>query len=274
MFELKRKEPVAETLRELAVAGLECAITMLTRPGQGGEGALGELERVAAVVELIGPSHGKGFHDYEQGAMGRAMERLARRRTARSALALIKPLGEGYDKSELSAVRKVLRGEVGPNGAPALRRRMALDPVVYRLVADLAEARARAARWPIPEDDAGVLRAGLANLRRRLTRKDRLDSGVCGQLTESLRLIEPCWASGIKPLRKAAQSLTGLSARWAALRRLGELAEPDSALLVWLDKRRAEVERQTNKPLGRLTVEAPAAMGKRLAGYVALWQAG
>ncbi|MEM1211450.1 MAG: hypothetical protein AAGI68_04045 [Planctomycetota bacterium] len=337
LFQAKR--PVLVELQRLLVGSLESTIASLRGAGRtaspasarsgakpGGKSsprpadAWRGLQQTRAILDLMGPSLSAELWDYERTALAQAIGPLAHSRRASTAVGLMKAqkapptaVGQGGG-SAWNIVRKTLdRASVSPS-VLALTRGQTLNPTVYRLVADLAEARARAVRLPglkadHPTDDR-VLQDGLAATLRAMRRRDRWGAlptkrrrpahanvprlggslGPCGLLAEQLRLIEPAWPAGIKPLRKLAAELADAGSRWWAATliaqtatRLTDPSEPHAgktppdpkqlrAVHAWAEQARKRLTDEAQPALDRLTLETPAALARRLTGYARLWR--
>lgn len=271
-----------EDLRKDAVAGLTQAIHALTRPtdqaegkasGSGSRGAYDALMRVWAIIELIEPSLHSGFGEYERESMERVVSKLTAGSRASAAAGLWRKLGKATPAlaAEAKACGKRLRAVA--HEPVALQRGRRLDPVAYRLVADLAEARARAERWPVDgvtsrEASLDMFTRGLRGLYQRVRRRDRLRGRAPRQLAEALQRVEPSWPSGIKPFRKAAMSVAESAERVQVGAILQAEAGSRSALGAAARATMVEEEQAAAKAAGRLLVETPASFARRVTGYV------
>ncbi|MEM6394589.1 MAG: hypothetical protein AAF797_17620 [Planctomycetota bacterium] len=346
------KHPLLPDLQRLLIGSLESTIASLRgggraagasspragksvskkKPGRASTGkasprqadAWRGLLRVRAVLDLMGPSLDAELWVYERGALAQAIGPLAASRRASAAVGLMKsekspPKAAGQGgASAWGIVRKTLDRSASSPSVLALTQGQTLNPTVYRLIADLAEARARAVRLPglkadrqthTPDDQ--VLRDGLTATLRAVRRRDRWGRpptkrrrpnpsdtpelggalGPCGLLAEQLRLLEPAWPAGIKPLRKLATELADAGSRWWAATliagtaaRLLQPTEPHAgktppdpkqlqAVQAWASQTQQRLTDDAQPALDRLTLETPAALAKRLTGYTQLWRA-
>ncbi|MEM6553182.1 MAG: hypothetical protein AAF750_13775 [Planctomycetota bacterium] len=338
----KAERPVLPELQRLLVSSLESTIASLRgagRPVGAASSRVGTkpnrkssprpadawrgLQRIRAVLDLMGPSLSPELWHHERSALAQAIGPLADSRRASTAVSLMKAeksppkaAGQGGG-SAWGIVRKTLDQAASSPSVLALTRGQTLNPTVYRLVADLAEARARAVRLPglnpakpaKPTDDQ-VLQNGLIATLRAVRRRDRWGTppakrrrrtpsdtpdlggslGPCGLLTEQLRLIEPAWPAGIKPLRKLAADLADAGSRWWAATliaqtatRLTDPSEPHAgkmppdpkqlqAVHTWAEQTRKRLTDDAQPALDRLTLETPAALARRLTGYARLYR--
>lgn len=262
-----------ESLRDSASKGLARAIHAMTRPEEGSADPYDELMQVWAIVELVGPSLGDGFVKYERESMQRLAEKLDQPARDAASASMARKLARA--NPDLAAECKKLAKRFGkqPTQPVALQRGRRLNPMAYRLVAELAEARARAERWPIkpsdPSDDK-LLATGLAQTYRNVRRRNRLKTWAPRHLGDQLRLVEPGWPSAVKPLRKTALALAEEAHKMRAAEALRAAAGARSPVGIAVREMMTEIEQGTQKRVDRLLVETPAAFAKRLTGYATL----
>ncbi|MFI4861803.1 MAG: hypothetical protein ACIAXF_14115 [Phycisphaerales bacterium JB063] len=296
MSSFKRKESVTAGSRRLVCAELESAIQALSRETKRDNAAqaVQALDRGRAALELAGNALPRDILRRDRkrfNAIGKTLRqaRLCQRLSTRLDK-LVRKAGLDTADPALKKLRKQL-AEHTPSKVALRTRGQRFDPMVYRLVAELAELRGHVGLWPEAETDppeppppglSACYRAA-----RNAARKAEQDPGQLAAahppvalLCDALTLVGKCCPAMIKPQRvilsaaakplhdhvtnaqliEAAgqdKSLTDLTAM------LQEAAAPDYA----------DAEASLAKARQFALAETPQAFLNRIGAYWSAWRA-
>ncbi|MEM9414861.1 MAG: hypothetical protein AAGA29_05210 [Planctomycetota bacterium] len=248
MSSFKRKENVSVGCRRLVCAELESAIQALSRdtPRDNAAEAARAIAGARAAIELYAPALPRDILRRDRkrlDAIGKTLDQARLCRQLGNRLdKLVKRAGLNTGDALLKRLRKELAEH--NEGKVALRTRgQRFDPMVYRLVAELAELRGHVGLWPetptTPDAPPPGLAACYRSARFAATKaeQDKADPAAAYQpvvrLGIALKLVNKCCPPMLKPQRAM----------------LDAAAKPLAALL--LDARLIEAARQ-NKPLAGL----------------------
>ena len=291
MSTLRRLEPAGTGLKRIACAQIELAIRCLTR--QAGQALAAEqaITQANAVLALVEP-------DLPRPIVRRDKAILARLGSGLTELTgparLAERLASNYKKSPsdaaLSAAVKTLRkrwANHNPSGAALSSKAGSFNPVIYRLVADMAELRGHLGDWPVdavPNDQPPRGLRRTYNKARRLpaepitTESLKQRAEAASELAVQLSVVSKACPGMLKAQRKliarAAESMQDLihdHALHAALR--AELGKAASSSL----PKRKPLTQQAAEPLSELNTalaETPAAFMKRVQAYWSAWRGG
>lgn len=292
MSSLRRQDPIGPGLKRIACAHVESAIRCLTR--QAGQGVAAEqaIDQVRALLSLIEPDLPRPDVRRDLAILDRLSDGLAE---LTEPILLAEQLDRLYKKTpsdaDLASAVKALRKRwaVGEESGSAMSSKAgSFNPMIYRLVADMAELRGHLGEWPadaIPSDQPPRgLRRTYAKA-RKLANEPTTASTLADlhkaltELTTQLSVINKACSTMIKGQRKlitraadALQSLILEDKLDAALREeLGDNASKALPDLKPLDERAAEC---LGSDLGYALAETPAAMMKRMQAYWATWRGG
>lgn len=306
---------IASAWRAQAVEHLEQAIRGLTRPESNPkprpetsiQGALSIAAQLCAPVdaelwrherEAMTRARRRVMAADRQEAMQTQLQSLSKRGLAKTDLLPLRRALKRWPKNKSATKRGVAgamqeNAPVGPGAS--LRKGPTLNPAVYRLVAELAETRARTMRWPLPEgSDAAApeggepspwlreaLRLGYGRARRlsrlalhpeRATATTvRNAAESCSLIALQVKMIEPTWREGIKPWRKRSQDLAEQFVRlegWMELSRLAAgVSELDVAVVKRLEQSVTETRSRAANETDAVLTESPAAFAQRMMVY-------
>lgn len=153
MSSFKRRETVSAGARRQVCAELESAIQAMSRSAKRDPAASAgrAVERARAVTELVGPALPRDVYRRDRKRLLAIRKTLAEARDGRRLVARLDALLKDAQADPGDAVAKALRKQLTQRrrGALALQTRgQQFDPVVYRLVAELAELRGHVGHWP------------------------------------------------------------------------------------------------------------------------------
>ena len=289
MSTLRRQEPAGAGLKRIACAQVESAIRCLTR--QAGQAVAAEqaIAQANAVLALIEP-------DLPRPTVRRDRAILARLGSGLTELTgpthLAERLANNYKKTPsdaaLASAVKALRkrwAKHTPSGSALSSKAGSFNPVIYRLVADMAELRGHLGGWPIdgtPNDQPPRGLRRTYNKARRLAAEPITQellqalAQAAAELATQLGVISKACPGMLKAQRKliarAAESMQDLiqdHALHAALR--AELGKAASSSL----PKRKPLTQQAAEPLSELDAalaETPAAFMKRVQAYWSAWR--
>jgi hypothetical protein len=158
MSSFKRRESVCAGARRQVCAELETAIQAMSRSAKRDPAAQAgrAVSRARAVAELVGPALPREVYRRDRKRLTAIGKTLGEARAGRRLVARLDTLMKAAGADAGDAAVKSLRKQLAQHrrGALALRTRgQQFDPVVYRLVAELAELRGHVGHWP--ETDRG-----------------------------------------------------------------------------------------------------------------------
>lgn len=158
MSSFKRRETVSAGARRQVCAELESAIQAMSRSAKRDPAASAgrAVERARAVTELIGPALPREVYRRDRKRLLAIGKTLAEARDGRRLVARLDALLKDAQADPADTLAKTLRKQLTQRrrGALALQTRgQQFDPVVYRLVAELAELRGHVGHWP--DNDTG-----------------------------------------------------------------------------------------------------------------------
>lgn len=290
MSSLRRQDPTGPGLKRIACAHVESAIRCLTR--QAGQGVAAEqaIDQVRALLSLIEPDLPRPDVRRDLAILDRLSNGLAE---LTEPILLADHLDRLYKKTPsdaaLASAVKTLRKRWAvddASGSAMSSKAGSFNPVIYRLVADMAELRGHLGAWPadaIPSDQPPRgLRRTYAKA-RKLANEPTTASALADlhkaltELTTQLSVINKACSTMIKGQRKlitrAADALQNLILEDkldAALREeLGNHASKSLPSPKPLDERAAD---GLGSDLGYALAETPAAMMKRMQAYWAIWR--
>ncbi|MEM1355881.1 MAG: hypothetical protein AAGC44_04150 [Planctomycetota bacterium] len=287
MSPLKRQESIEDGCRRLVCESIETAIRELTRKDGSTRAAAESVRQADAGIALI------------ESELPREVTRRDRRLLDRIAAEIASALRPGlllkhYDKlagaagvsidsGQGKAFRKALaRSQVAGLSMNAPNR--SFDPIVYRLVADLAELRGQVGDWPVFEPDPARPPIGLRRAYTHARRDAQLVPAPAEHAASRLRTLElhlaflnRCCPAMVKPHRKliqaAAEQLDQRATRSALAEMLTSTEKSDWAKPL-LDKLNdPSGTEDTTKLLAQAFAESPAAFNNRIAAYWRSWRA-
>ena len=289
MSTLRRQEPAGAGLKRIACAQVESAIRSLTR--QAGQAIAAEqaIAQTNAVLALIEPDLPRPIGRRDKAILARLGGGLTE---LTDPAHLAERLASNYKKSPsdaaLAAAVKNLRkrwAKHNPSGSALSSKAGSFNPVIYRLVADMAELRGHLGDWPIDgissDQPPRGLRRTYSKARRLAAEPITPDSlkplaEAATELAIQLGVISKACPGMLKAQRKliarAAESLQDLihdNVLHAALR--AELGKAASSSL----PKRKPLTQQTAGPLSELNTavtETPAAFMKRVQAYWSAWR--
>lgn len=297
MSGFKRKEPVTVGARRIVCAELETAIQALSRPGKRDASAIAgnALARASACLEQVAPMLTRETARQDRKRLARVRQTLDGARLGRQlAQRLDKLLKQGgLDAAEPSA--KALRKSLtrGVRGSVALQARgRSFDPMVYRLVAELAELRGRVGHWPEPREQAakdppppGLIvcyRKARTLAGRSKAQPETLDAAGASlsQMVLALTLVAKACPALIKPQRALIAEAADATRRQAldaalagAATELEAKGPLSKALRDAQQSSRADALRLVADAHAYALAETPQAFAKRLGAYWSAWRA-
>lgn len=287
MSTLKRHESIDEGCHRLVCAAIESAINELTKNDGSPQNSADFLQEVDAAFALIEPALPRAAARRDRGLLSRTAREIdATLRPAR----LLKRLGKliQLDKTlpaPAKAYRKQLTRQAGTELSLNSPDR-SFNPLVYRLVADLAELRGLVSTWPgmnLTEDQPPPgLRRSYTGARRLAqnpptTPKDAERAAVAfSRLARQLAIVGRCSPALIKPQRKLIAKAASQLADHAIDLRLRADLDTDTHR-EWagpvLDATRDLPPVGLPAPLlGSALAETPAAFARRFGVYWSHWQ--
>ena len=194
-YRLKRREPVAEAVRRIALGRLDDAIEQLRGETDSGEAeavheARKDLKKLRALIRLVREPLGEDVYGFENGYYRDAGRQLSDLRDAEVMLKTLGELGEGSGRDlveRVSWLRSSLQGGQGEAAGEAGERMAA---VAGRLEA----GRDRVAEWPLEGEGWDLLEGGV----RRSYRRGRNRFAEAEQEPTAERLHE--WRKRVKDL--------------------------------------------------------------------------
>lgn len=288
MSTLRRQEPAGQGLKRIACTQVESAIRCLTRqPGDGLEAAK-RILGIKAALGLIEHDLPRPAVRRERGVIARLSKGLAQ---MNQSVLLLARLESRYRKSPgdkaLADAVKALRKLWSSGGGAAMSSKAGnFNPIIYRLVADMAELRGNAGNWPVERlaDDQPP-----RGLRRTYTRARKLAgqpvtreglaqlASVLALLEAQLSLLNKTCPAMIKPQRKLLSRAVGEleliaadDALDAALRKeLGKDASASVPRAEPITKRAAPALQD----IAHALAESPSAFANRIKAYWSVWRA-
>ncbi|XAM01124.1 CHAD domain-containing protein [Phycisphaeraceae bacterium D3-23] len=246
MSSFKRKESVSAASRRLVCAQLESAIQALSRDTKRDNASEADraIAGARAALELAGPALPRDIVRRDRKRLDAIAKTLGQarlcRRLGNRLDKLIKRAGLDTDDAALKQLRKQIAQHT--EGNVALRTRgQRFDPMVYRLVAELAELRGHVGHWPDAKADTPEAPPpGLAAVYRAARNAARKADDEAADITaahrpiarlgESLTLISKCCPAMLKPQRAMLEASAKPLAALALDARLITSAGQDKSL--------------------------------------------
>jgi hypothetical protein len=290
MSTLRRQEPIGKGLKRIACGQVESAIRCLTRQAGQAVGAEEAIDQAQAVLSLIEPELPRQAVRKERGILARLSAGLSEMTEPER---LLQQLEREYKKTpseaELASAVKSLRKQWSSKvrSSTALSSKAGnFNPMIYRLVADMAELRGHLDHWSVEEvaDDAPP-----RGLRRTYTKARRLahepvtaDSltalaRVLGELAVQVGVISKACPVMLKAQRKmlsrASEELMSellMGRLHQALR--AELGKGASKVLPGAAPLSKRVARVIEAEVTPALAESPAAFIGRMQNYWSVWR--
>ncbi len=307
MFAIKRKEPVNSGLRRASIERIERSIDLLNdvseEPVRAVHQSRVNMKRLRAVLRMIRPVVGDEVYKRENRCFRNVSRQLSGLRDATVMLqtfdVLLRDRDEQPDAEAIQAIRAGMEHDlcaaaVQSEPEPQVDQHAHRRTVVFRILADLAEARIRAQYWPIPDDDFKVLAGGLRTTyqeARRLAGKAARSNGsrICHEwrkqakyLLYQTRLLVKTWPAMIKAYRESLDELAdclGEHHDLTLLRRQINSRDDSEVHQEAVDQLNEIIEKRLDnlllqaRVLGRrLFVESPSQFINRIDGYWHAWR--
>jgi len=301
MSTFKRKESVALGARRLVCSHLEESIHALSQKGSA-QGVRRPLMRAQAIMALVAPQFPAATVRRDRKLLEevqRALDDACFPGQASACLQKLSPKTTSDTQSLtqcIKATRKRLTAQSGSSLSLNTRGKR-LDPMVYRLVANLAQLRGHVGSWPDTaapkpnEENNAALPQGLIQSYRAAQRAldlphDQADTftkaaSALNVLRDQLAAIGKCCPVMLKAQRSligeaataasSAQFALSLQERLAADGEAKPLIQPLSVLV---QKDIAAAQKALNTARHQALAETPAAFNRRLNTYWAHWRQG
>ena len=290
MSTLKRQDCIDEGCRRLVCESVEAAIRELTRKDGSAKAAAGAMRWAEAGVALIAPNLPREALRRDHRLLERVAVEIDAALRPDELLSRLdqaaKPCDAVMDDAPAKAFRKALARRLGA-GLSMNAPDRSFDPVVYRLVADLAELRGHVGQWPAMEMDparppAGLRRAYVAARRAAqlppTASADQAEraAGDLQALGLQLFFLNRCCPDLLKPQRKLVLASARAMSQYAAGLRLADLLDTDEhrawAQPVLKSLREQDAARQAAKLRGTALAETPGAFINRITAYWRYWR--
>jgi CHAD domain-containing protein len=290
-YRLGKGEPAGEGIRRIALGRLDHALDRLDAPGDDPEAvheARKDLKKLRAVLRLLRKRLGDELYGRENAGARDTARMLA---GARDAQVRVDTLAALIDEG---AVPEASVAEFRGRLEEELRARSAEHDVGSEPAERIAEARARAAAWPVGGDGWDVVGLGLKRSYRR--GRARMSDALARPTVENLhewrkrvkdlwyhlRIITPAWPRVIEALAEEAHFLSERLGDDHDLAVLASSARShhDSfddpgdldALLEVIAKRRADLQDEAVAIGRRLYADEPAAFVSRAGAWWRAWR--
>lgn len=290
MSTLRRQDIPGPGYQRIACAQVESAIRCLTRQAGQAGAATDAIQQAQAVLTLIEPDLPRQGVRRDRLIFARISDGLAEMtQPAR----MLEVLDHQYKKSpsdaDLASAVKTLRkrwSASDPSTAAMSSKAGSFNPVIYRLVADMAELRGHMDHWPV---DAVPSAAPPRGLRRTYTKARRLAGepmtadtlqaliAVLHELAAQLTILSKACPTMLKAQRKlttrAAEALTEeLQSNLLDQALRDQLGKAASKALPKPKPLAQRVTDAAHNDLAAALAETPAAMMKRMQTYWSAWR--
>ena len=289
MSTLRRQDIPGPGYQRIACAQVETAIRSLTRQAGQAVAASDAIQQTYAVLGLIESDLPRQDVRRDRAILGRLRDGLAEMTEPTQ---MLEQLNRGYKKSpadaDLNSAVKTLRkrwSALDQSASAMSSKAGSFNPMIYRLVADMAELRGHMDHWPVADvstDAPRGLRRTYAKARRLAGEPMTIDTlqaliVVLQQLVAQLTILSKSCSTMIKAHRKlfsrSAEALMGelLSEQLdqAIRNELGKAASKALPKPTPLAERLAPV---LQGDLAAALAESPAAMMKRMQTYWSAWR--
>jgi len=294
MSSFKRKEPLIAGARRMTCDHLEATIHALSRKGQGAA-ALKSLLQTQASLMLVTSMLRDEDARRDQALLAEVLNTMQAAQVGRLLKQrysdLLAQAGLSSDTPDIKLLRSELLAGMPPN-LSLNAKTGSFNPVVYRMVADLAELRGHTGHWPDGPDDLILSPPGLGHAyrlaRRLLSKSDLAALGPTpmNRIAQTLTLLanqmacvaKTC-APMIKPHRKILLDAAQAAEQGMIDRTIDDLlksrpTDTPAPLVQALEDARAKNLALLAQSGALGLAEAPAAFDRRIGAYWQHWRCG
>jgi len=296
-YRLKRKEPLGDGLRRIALGRVDDALDHLRDPDADPAEAVHEarkdLKKVRSVLRLARGRLGDELYRAENARFRDAGQRLSGARDAQVKLETLDQLsertGDRLTAQRIRGLRERLEAERG------LEAGAERGDATAQAADEIEAGRKRIAEWPLEGEDWGIVAPGVRRAYRR-GRNRLADAAVepsvenlhewrkrVKDLWYSLRILSPAWPDVAKPLADQAHELSDLlgddhdlAVLATAARESADAFDDPGDLDVVLEaigERRAELQHNAVSLGRRIYADKPGAFSARLESWWRAWRA-